>query len=231
MKRIVGLSLFIGAFGPTPLLPILPNRYYSIRWLQGLRPRAPAYFSLAGKVGKRAHRGGTLSMGSLPCEPLPHDDTKGGARPPFGYPRQTYTSPLWIPPPDLYLPYSSLGTPEGIRRQILSKSQSTFSALGSSLVSTYWRYRRRICLIYADLLRLTSVAKFFIFSFISSGNRTLTGTFFLPISSPPSCIIQEMGGNVVLRSEHRGYRSRIHQIHGGFQRGQAPFVSSRGWDS
>ena len=184
-------------------------------FFRGLRPRAPAYFSLAGKVGKRAHRGGTLSMGSLP-----HDDTKGGARP-----------PLWIPPPDLYLPYSSLGTPEGIRRQILSKSQSTFSALGSSLVSTYWRYRRRICLIYADLLRLTSVAKFFIFSFISSGNRTLTGTFFLPISSPPSCIIQEMGGNVVLRSEHRGYRSRIHQIHGGFQRGQAPFVSSRGWDS
>ena len=220
MKRIVGLSLFIGAFGPTPLLPILPNRYYSIRWLRGLRPRAPAYFSLVGKVGKSTHRGGTLSMGSLPCGPLPHDDTKGGARP-----------PLWIPPPDLYLPYSSLGTPEGIRRQILSKSQSTFSALGSSLVSTYWRYRRRICLIYADLLRLTSVAKFFIFSFISSGNRTLTGTFFLPISSPPSCIIQEMGGNVVLRSEHRGYRSRIHQIHGGFQRGQAPFVSSRGWDS
>ena len=219
MKRIVGLSLFIGAFGPTPLLPILPNRYYSIRWLRGLRPRAPAYFSLAGKVGKRAHRGGTLSMGSLPCEPLPHDDTKGGARPPFGYPPPTSPFPILL---------SFL--PEGIRRQILSKSQSTFSALGSSLVSTYWRYRRRICLIYADLLRLTSVAKFFIFSFISSGNRTLTGTFFLPISSPPSCIIQEMGGNVVLRSEHREYRSRIHQIHGGFQRGQAPFVSSRGWD-
>ena len=98
-------------------------------------------------------------------------------------------APLWIPPPDLYLPYSSLGTPEGIRRQILSKSQSTFSALGSSLVSTYWRYRRRICLIYADLLRLTSVAKSFIFSFISSGNRTLTGTFFLPISSDRKSVV------------------------------------------
>ena len=86
MKRIVGLSLFIGAFGPTPLLPILPNRYYSIRWLRGLRPRAPAYFSLVGKVGKSTHRGGTLSMGSLPCGPLPHDDTKGGARPPLDTP-------------------------------------------------------------------------------------------------------------------------------------------------
>ena len=51
----------------------------------GLRPQAPAYFSLAGKVGKRAHRGGTLSMGSLPYEPLPHDDTKGAR-------------PLWNPP-------------------------------------------------------------------------------------------------------------------------------------
>ena len=189
-------------------------------FFRGLRPRAPAYFSLAGKVGKRARTGeGPFRWGPSPVDPSPTTTQRGAP------------APLWIPPPDLYLPYSYLGTPEGIRRQILSKSQSTFSALGSSLVSTYWRYRRRICLIYADLLRLTSVAKFFIFSFISSGNRTLTGTFFLPISSPPSCIIQEMGGNVVLRSEHRGYRSRIHQIHGGFQRGQAPFVSSRGWDS
>ena len=172
------------------------------------------------RKSRQKHAQGRDPFDGVPplCTPPPRRH-KGG-RPP----------PLWIPPPDLYLPYSSLGTPEDIRRQILSKSQSTFSALGSSLVSTYWRYRRRICLIYADLLRLTSVAKSFIFSFISSGNRTLTGNFFLPISSPPSCIIQEMGGNVVLRSEHRGYRSRIHQIHGGFQRGQAPFVSSRGWD-
>ena len=57
----------------------------SIRRFQGLRPRTPGYFSLAGKVPKRAHREGTLSMGSLPYVPLPHDDTKGAR-------------PLWIPP-------------------------------------------------------------------------------------------------------------------------------------
>ena len=51
----------------------------------GLRPLAPAYFSLAGKVGKRAHREGTLSMGSLPYVPHPRDDAKGAR-------------PLWNPP-------------------------------------------------------------------------------------------------------------------------------------
>src|SRR5699024_4271928 len=66
-----------GASGPVP------------RAFRGLRPRTPAYFSLAGKVGKRAHKGGTLSMGSLPYGSLPHDDTKGGASPPFGIPRIT----------------------------------------------------------------------------------------------------------------------------------------------
>ena len=53
--------------------------------LRGFQPRAPTYFSLVGKVGKSTHRGGTLSMGSLPYVPLPHDDTKGAR-------------PLWIPP-------------------------------------------------------------------------------------------------------------------------------------
>ena len=32
-----------------------------------------AYFSLVGKVGKSTHRGGTLSMGSLPYVPHPRD--------------------------------------------------------------------------------------------------------------------------------------------------------------
>ena len=58
----------------------------SIRRFQGLRPRTPGYFSLAGKVPKRAHKGGTLSMGSLPYESLPRDDTKGGASPPLESP-------------------------------------------------------------------------------------------------------------------------------------------------
>ena len=53
---------------------------------RGLRPRTPGYFSLAGKVPKRAHKGGTLSMGSLPYGSLPHDDTKGGACPPLDTP-------------------------------------------------------------------------------------------------------------------------------------------------
>ena len=56
-----------------------------IRSFRGLRPRTPGYFSLAGKVPKRAHKGGTLSMGSLPYVSLPHDDTKG-AMPPLESP-------------------------------------------------------------------------------------------------------------------------------------------------
>ena len=48
--------------------------------LRGLRPRTPGYFLCGQKVTKKPHRGGTLSMGSLPYIPLPHDDTKGGAR-------------------------------------------------------------------------------------------------------------------------------------------------------
>ena len=77
--------------------------------LRGLRPRAPfswglpgptprAYFSLAGKVGKRAHRRGTLSMGSLPYEPHPRDDAKG-ATPPLESPQsvlRTARGPLLI---------------------------------------------------------------------------------------------------------------------------------------
>ena len=49
--------------------------------LRGFQPRAPTYFSLVGKVGKSTHRGGTLSMGSLPYEPHPRDDTKGATPP------------------------------------------------------------------------------------------------------------------------------------------------------
>ena len=67
---------------------------------RGFHPRTPTYFSLVGKVGKSTHRGGTLSMGSLPYEPHPRDDTKGGSRPPCGIPHWPY-SPfrfLWILP-------------------------------------------------------------------------------------------------------------------------------------
>ena len=53
---------------------------------RGLQPRTPGDFSLAGKVTKRAHKGGTLSMGSLPYESHPRDDTKGGACPPLDTP-------------------------------------------------------------------------------------------------------------------------------------------------
>ena len=53
--------------------------------LRGLRPRTLGYFLCGQKVTKKPHRGGTLSMGSLPYVPLPHDDTKGAC-------------PLWNPP-------------------------------------------------------------------------------------------------------------------------------------
>ena len=66
----------------------------------GFQPHTPAYFSLAGKVGKRAHRGGTLSMGSRPYVPHPRDDTKGAR-------------PLWNPPQDFYLSCCPPDTPEG----------------------------------------------------------------------------------------------------------------------
>ena len=61
--------------------------------------RTRAYFSLVGKVGKSTHRGGTLSMGSLPYVPHPHDDTKGG-EPPLESPRIDEICPefLWILP-------------------------------------------------------------------------------------------------------------------------------------
>ena len=71
-----------------------PNRCDSARNLSGLRPRTPGYFSLAGKVPKRAHKGGTLSMGSLPYGSLPRDDTKGGACPPLDTPAGAETCPL-----------------------------------------------------------------------------------------------------------------------------------------
>ena len=52
---------------------------------QGFQPRTLGYFLLVQKVTKNTHRGGTLSMGSLPYEPHPRDDTKGAC-------------PLWKPP-------------------------------------------------------------------------------------------------------------------------------------
>ena len=55
-------------------------------FLRGLRPRTPGHFFDAEKVTKKAHKGGTLSMGSLPYGSLPHDDTKGGAGPPLETP-------------------------------------------------------------------------------------------------------------------------------------------------
>ena len=48
---------------------------------QGFQPRTLGYFLLVQKVTKNTHRGGTLSMGSLPYEPHPRDDTKGACPP------------------------------------------------------------------------------------------------------------------------------------------------------
>ena len=56
----------------------------SYKW--GLRPHTLSYFLYGQKVTKKPHRGGTLSMGSLPYEPHPLDDTKGGASPPLETP-------------------------------------------------------------------------------------------------------------------------------------------------
>ena len=68
---------FFGGSAPAPL------SFYFIQC--GLRPQTPTYFSLVRKVGKSTHREGTLSMGSLPYEPHPRDDTKG-AKPPLESP-------------------------------------------------------------------------------------------------------------------------------------------------
>src|SRR5699024_5202720 len=57
--------------------------YFFTEAFRGLRPRTLGYFLYGQKVTKKPHRGGTLSMGSLPYEPHPHDDTKGGTRPPL----------------------------------------------------------------------------------------------------------------------------------------------------
>ena len=56
------------------------------RYSRGLHPRTPSHFLLVQKVTKNTHRGGTLSMGSLPYEPHPRDDTKGDACPPLDSP-------------------------------------------------------------------------------------------------------------------------------------------------
>src|SRR5699024_9670853 len=64
----------------------------------GFQPRTPSYFLCGQKVTKKPHKGGTLSMGSLPYGSLPHDDTKG-ATPPLESPQpvlRTVRGPLWI---------------------------------------------------------------------------------------------------------------------------------------
>src|SRR5699024_12263790 len=96
-----------GAFGPTPRFDssepthladaglirvppggwerniFLPNRCHSIRRLLGLPGPDLGHFLYGQKVTKKPHKGGTLSMGSLPYVSHPHDDTKG-AYAPFG---------------------------------------------------------------------------------------------------------------------------------------------------
>src|SRR5699024_2944307 len=63
---------------------------------QGVLPWTPTFSGLPAphpgllfprrKSRQKGARGGTLSMGSLPCGPHPRDDTKGGARPPLDSP-------------------------------------------------------------------------------------------------------------------------------------------------
>ena len=85
--------------GPAdPTLFILRLRLSTLAF-RGLHPRTPTFFSLVGKEGKSTHRGGTLSMGSLPYEPHLRDDTKGGACPPLDNPQpvlRTVRGPLLI---------------------------------------------------------------------------------------------------------------------------------------
>ena len=71
------------AGGKATFLP--PNRCDSAHNLLGLPGPDPGHFLLVQKVTKNTHRGGTLSMGSLPYEPHPRDDTKG-AMPPLESP-------------------------------------------------------------------------------------------------------------------------------------------------
>ena len=58
------------------------------------RPHTPGHFLYGQKVTKKPHKGGTLSMGSLPCGSLPRDDTKGGACPPLDTPAEAEACPL-----------------------------------------------------------------------------------------------------------------------------------------
>ena len=59
------------AGGKATFLP--PNRCDSAHNLLGLPGPDPSHFLLVQKVTKNTHRGGTLSMGSLPYVPHPHD--------------------------------------------------------------------------------------------------------------------------------------------------------------
>src|SRR5699024_7872999 len=87
---IQGRFAYRRAGGKETFLP--PNRCDSAHNLLGLPGPDPGHFLLVQKVTNthpehlNTHRGGTLSMGSLPYVPLPRDDTKGGARPPLDSP-------------------------------------------------------------------------------------------------------------------------------------------------
>ena len=83
---------------------VIPRRAdcSATRYSRGFQPRTPSYFLLVQKVTKNTHRGGTLSMGSLPYEPPPPRRHKRGT-----------PVPLWIPPPDLRLSSFPTGTPGG----------------------------------------------------------------------------------------------------------------------
>ena len=72
----------------------------SARQLRGFHPRAPSDFSLAGKVTKRAHRGGDPFDGVPPLSTPPPRRHKGGRLPPFGIPRiPFYLSCLMVDTP------------------------------------------------------------------------------------------------------------------------------------
>ena len=73
-----------GGWGRNIFLPWLLLFY--IDSFRGFQPRTLSYFLFVQKVTKNTHRGGTLSMGSLPYGPYPHDDTKGDVCPPLESP-------------------------------------------------------------------------------------------------------------------------------------------------
>src|SRR5699024_1552919 len=112
---IQGRFAYRRAGGKATFLP--PNRCDSAHNLLGLPGPDPGHFLLVQKVTKNTHRGGTLSMGSLPYEPHPHDDTKGAC-------------PLWIPPQDLRLSSFPSDTPEdALQEKYFGKQQKKHLSL------------------------------------------------------------------------------------------------------